>query len=136
MFCITTKTRYGVSAVIELAKHHGYGLVKIKDIVERHDIPKNYLEQIFNRLHKQGVIKSTRGNKGGYELAFQPDEISLLQVIEALEGELQLSSEPMPEAVGELLEEVVGHSRTTLNVPLAEIVSRQRQHEDRLMYHI
>ncbi len=136
MFSITTKAQYGVLAVIELASNHGHGLLKIKDIVERKNIPKNYLEQIFNQLQKTGIIRSVRGNKGGYELAEDPSKTSLLQVLEALEGETLLDNFTGAESVEELFLEIIAHMKRTLDVSLEEIVIRQQKREQVLMYDI
>ncbi len=77
MFSITSKAHYGIAATIELAHRYGNGVTQIKDIAERREIPKNYLEQIFNRLTKHGIIKSVRGKKGGYLLADDPALVSI-----------------------------------------------------------
>jgi Rrf2 family cysteine metabolism transcriptional repressor len=136
MLSITTKAQYGIQAIIELARNHGQGLVKLKDIVARKEIPRNYLVQIFGRLHKQGIIKSTRGKNGGYELAEHPDNISLLRVFEALEGELRVQSTRGPAPVDELFGEIVQLAKKTLDVPLSEILLRQAEYERHLMFHI
>jgi Rrf2 family protein len=136
MLTVTTKVQYGILAVVELAKHHGKGLLKIRDIAERGNIPKKYLEQILNRLHKQGIVKSTRGSKGGYELMEDPRKMSLLCVLDALDGKIQLDTFHGPESVEALYEEVAQHAKRTLDVTLAEIVFRQRRLDQQVMFHI
>lgn len=136
MFSTTTKTNYGVSAILELAQNYGRGLVQIKDIVQRRDIPKNYLEQIFNRLNKYGIINSVRGNKGGYELSDDPVNISLLTVMEALEGEIELRKYPGIKAVQELFAIIENEAKKVFNISLAELVIRQQKYEDQVMFHI
>ncbi|MCP4604712.1 MAG: Rrf2 family transcriptional regulator [Proteobacteria bacterium] len=136
MLSINTKTKYGILAVIELAKDYNRGLLKIKDIVGRANIPKNFLEQIFNQLQKQGVIKSTRGNRGGYELAEDPANVSLLDVIEALEGETKMNGFQGLKPVEDILSEIVHQTKKTLDVPLLEIVRRQEELDQILMFSI
>ena len=73
--------------MLALAEFYSSGLLPIKDIAARCDIPHQFLEQIFNRLGKAGIIKSTRGKNGGYQLAMPPQQITVLQIIAALEGD-------------------------------------------------
>ena len=84
---LTTKSTYGIRALINLAVRYDDGRpVSIKEISDEESIPCIYLEQIFNRLKKQDLIKSVRGAKGGYILARSPKEISVLEVVRALEN--------------------------------------------------
>ena len=91
MFCVSTKGLYGAQALIEMAVRKDEGVLQIKDLSEKCGIPKTYLEQLFNRLRKAGIVSSLRGNKGGYILAKEASEISLLEIMEALEGEVEIS---------------------------------------------
>lgn len=84
---ISTRARYGVNAVYELAKNYDGGTVAIKTISERQDIPVQYLEQLIVKLRKAGIVTSLRGAKGGYKLAKQPKDVSALDVIICLEGD-------------------------------------------------
>ena len=68
----------------DLALHFGQGPVSAADISEREDISLEYLEQLLNRLKRQGLVSTTRGPKGGYVLARKPDKIKILEIIEAL----------------------------------------------------
>ena len=92
MVTISSKSRYGIAALLALAEFYNSGLLQLKDIASRCDIPHQYLEQIFNRLNKTGIIKSTRGKKGGYKLAEPPDKITVLKIVNALEGEIEFLS--------------------------------------------
>lgn len=85
---LSTKGRYGLKAILDLAIHHKDGHVSLKGIAERQDISENYLEQLFSSLKKAGLIKSIRGSQGGYLLAGAPDTISVGAVLRALEGSL------------------------------------------------
>ncbi len=136
MFQLSTKTHYGVAALIDLANAYGENLVRIKDIVENRKISKSYLEQIFNRLSKFGVVKSVRGNRGGYELAKDPREVSLFEIIEILEGPLSIASEKgvdVLNAVFEKLEEDI-HKRFAMS--LYEIAEEEKNLAGTLMYYI
>jgi Rrf2 family transcriptional regulator, iron-sulfur cluster assembly transcription factor len=83
---ITTTSRYGVRALFDLAYHGGGQPTQIKDIARRQKISHRYLEQIFNKLLKAGLLKSRRGPRGGYLLARDPSEISVGDIIVAAQG--------------------------------------------------
>jgi Rrf2 family cysteine metabolism transcriptional repressor len=87
---ISTKIRYGARAMLELASHYGEGPIELKEIAKKEDISLKYLEQVINPLRTAGLVKSLRGSKGGYSLAKPPSEICLYDVVETLEGPLNL----------------------------------------------
>jgi Rrf2 family protein len=87
---LSTKSRYGVRALFDMAYHAGTLPAQIKDISRRQNISPRYLEQIFQDLKKAGLLKSRRGPQGGYSLTRPPEEINVKQIILAAEGELQL----------------------------------------------
>jgi Rrf2 family protein len=87
---LSTKSRYGLRALFDMAYHAGTLPSQIKDISRRQAISPRYLEQIFQDLKKAGLIKSRRGPQGGYYLARKPDEITVRDVIEATEGGMAL----------------------------------------------
>jgi len=87
---LSTKSRYGLRALFDMAYHAGNLPAQIKDISRRQDISPRYLEQIFQDLKKAGLLKSRRGPQGGYYLAKPPQEITVREIIEAAEGELAL----------------------------------------------
>ncbi len=84
----STRTRYGIRAVLDLAMHYGEGPIFVKDIAKRQDISKKYLDQIVTVLKTAGLVKSFRGAHGGYVLARDPVSIRLDEVVQALEGPL------------------------------------------------
>ena len=88
---LSTKGEYGVLAMCELAARHGEGPISIKDIADKQGLSDAYLEQLFAGLKKTHLIKSVRGAKGGYVLAREPAEITVGEVIDALEGPIELS---------------------------------------------
>lgn len=85
---LTTKGRYGLRAVIDLAAYAGAEPVSLSDVAERQGISISYLEQLVAKLKKAGIVQSTRGAQGGYSLAKKPEEISVGEVLRALEGSL------------------------------------------------
>ena len=85
---MSTRTRYGARALMELAINYGKGPLSLKEISTRQGIPLKYLEQIVINLRESNIITSVRGPLGGYELARKPDKINLDEIIEVLEGSL------------------------------------------------
>jgi Rrf2 family protein len=83
---ISTAARYGVRAVFDVAYHGAGQATQIKDISRRQHISQRYLEQIFNKLLKGGILNSRRGPKGGYMLARDPSEITVMDIIEVAQG--------------------------------------------------
>jgi Rrf2 family protein len=83
---LSTKGRYGLRLMLDLAEHHGNGPVKLKDVALRQDISEKYLWHLIPLLKRAGLITSARGSHGGYTLSRQPQAINLLEVISALEG--------------------------------------------------
>jgi len=88
---IATMCRYGVRALFDLAYYGDGKPLQIKEISERQCISPRYLEQIFHRMLKSGFIASKRGPRGGYLLKVHPSEISLLDVIEKIQGPIQFA---------------------------------------------
>ena len=87
---LSTKSRYGLRALFDIAYNAGTQPAQIQDISRRQDISPRYLEQIFQGLKKNGILKSKRGPQGGYCLAKSPEEITVRAVIEATEGDTLL----------------------------------------------
>lgn len=87
---LSTKSRYGLRALFDMAYHAGTLPVQIKDISRRQAISPRYLEQIFQDLKRAGLLKSRRGPQGGYFLAKKPQEITVRDIVEAAEGEMAL----------------------------------------------
>ena len=87
---LSTKSRYGLRALFDMAYHAGTLPAQIKDISRRQNISPRYLEQIFQDLKKAGLLKSRRGPQGGYLLARKPHEITVMDIIHATEGEMAL----------------------------------------------
>ena len=87
---LSTRGRYGVRLMLELALHYGEGPILLKDIAERQGISEKYLWQLINPLKTTGLVNSLRGAHGGYVLGKAPEAISLKVILQVLEGPLCL----------------------------------------------
>lgn len=85
---LSTKGRYGLKAMMELAVHNSEGQISLKSIAQWQGLSENYLEQLFAVLRKEGLVKSIRGAQGGYVLNQSPDMVSVGSILRALEGSL------------------------------------------------
>lgn len=134
--------------MLELAVHYGKGPVELKEIAKRENISLKYLEQVVIPLRTGGLVKAIRGSKGGYSLAKPPSEISLNDVVEILEGPLNLiDCLGSPAAcqrtascvTRDIWQEVSeGINRIFRSVTLEDMVKRKREKEGRVppMYQI
>ena len=133
MLVITSKSPYAVRALAELARRGGDAPVPIGEIARARDIPVQFLEGLFATLRRGGILQSQRGVKGGYTFARPPGEISVLQVVELLEGELGADAA----ASGEVWAEAVGAVRDVLaKTTIAEVAEREAQAAGASMYYI
>ena len=89
---LTTKSRYAINALAELLVFARNTPVRLKDISEKQNIELNYLEQIFRKLRLAGIVKSIRGRNGGYVYASDPSKISIKQVMDAVEEDLDATN--------------------------------------------
>jgi|SRR6056297_2184491 len=83
---ITRKSEYACLAIIDLARNYKKGLLTIRELAERNNIPKKYLEQILLHLKNAGFVSSVRGKSGGYKLSKSPKEITVAEVIRIIDG--------------------------------------------------
>lgn len=88
---LTTRGRYAVTAVLDLALHAEQGTMRLADIADRQGISLSYLEQLFARLRREGVVASVRGPGGGYRLAQAQDAISIGRIIDAVNERLDVT---------------------------------------------
>lgn len=88
---LSTKGKYGIKAMVDLAIHYGKLPTSIKSISKRQNISEYYLEQLFSSLRKAELIKSIRGAQGGYILNKAPSEISIADILDILEGPIEIS---------------------------------------------
>jgi Rrf2 family protein len=89
---LSTKARYGVRAVFDIAYHNNGGPTQARDIARRQEVPLRYLEQIFQELRRARLVDAKRGPKGGYLLARNPEQITVGDVMRAVQGPIALVS--------------------------------------------
>ena len=130
MLSITTKSPYALRALAELARTGGAGPVPIGELARRRDIPVQFLEQLFATLRRAGVLRSQRGVKGGYTFARAPSEITVLEVVELLDGPLGHGSEGVFADAAAAARDVL--ARTTI----ADVVERENRAAGASMYYI
>ena len=124
MLTITSKSPYAVRALAELARAGGGGPIPIGEIARRRDVPVQFLEGLFATLRRAGVLQSQRGVKGGYSFARPPEEVSVLEVVELLEGDLvpdAAAASPVWLEAVEALRGVLG------SVTIAEVARREAE---------
>ena len=85
---ISTKGRYALRMLVDLAEHQNCGFVALKDIADRQNISKKYLEQIIPIFNKSDILKTTRGSQGGYMLSRSPDKYTVGEILRLTEGSL------------------------------------------------
>jgi Rrf2 family protein len=137
---LSTRSRYGVRMMSDLADHYGSNSVFLKDVAKREDISEKYLSLIVIPLRSTGLIQSIRGAHGGYRLTRKPAEITVLDILSALEGEIcladcvkdtkrcsRISVCPTRDVWGMLGEKI---SETLSSVSLADLVRIRREKAD------
>lgn len=143
---ITAKSDYAILALLHLGTDKANRPVQSRTIATRQQIPHRFLEQILLNLKKAGLVRSVRGAKGGYQLAVPPGEINLKDAIEAVEGGIHLlgnreNGATSVETDRRLLQTVwveieQSFLKNLSSVTLEDIIARQQQQRDVLMYHI
>src|SRR5699024_2309628 len=132
---ITTKSPYAVRALAELARTGNSGPVPIGEIARRRDIPVQFLEGLFATLRRAGILQSQRGVKGGYSFARQPEEVTVLDVVEALEG--RLGPDAATSDAGDVWTEAIDALRLKLQaITIAEVAQREARAAGASMYYI
>ena len=133
MLVITTKSPYAVRALAELARRGQTTPVPIGELARSRDIPVQFLEGLFATLRRSGILQSQRGVKGGYSFAKPPSEITVLEVVQLLEGELGADAE----ANGAVWSEAVDAVKSVLSATtIAEVADREAQAAGAQMYYI
>jgi Rrf2 family cysteine metabolism transcriptional repressor len=130
MISITTKSPYALQALAELGRSGGDGPVPIGELARRRNIPVQFLEQLFATLRRAGVLKSQRGVKGGYTFARAPSEVTVLEIVELLEGPLGRDAEGIFGDAAAAARDVLAAST------IADIVDREARAAGVAMYHI
>ena len=129
MISITTKSPYALRALAELGRS-GEGPVPIGDLARRRDIPVQFLEQLFATLRRAGVLRSQRGVKGGYSFARPTGEITVLEIVELLDGPLGR------DATGIFAEAATAARDVLARTTIADVVEREAADAGASMYYI
>jgi Rrf2 family transcriptional regulator, cysteine metabolism repressor len=127
---ITSKSPYAVAALAELARSSGEQPVPIGELARKRDVPVQFLEQLFAVLRRAGIISSQRGVKGGYRFARDPSTITVLEIVELLDGPLGREAEGVFEDAADAARKVLG--QTTI----ANVLEREMRDAGASMYHI
>jgi Rrf2 family protein len=127
---ITTKSPYALQALAELGRSGGDAPVPIGELARRRDIPVQFLEQLFAILRRAGVLRSQRGVKGGYSFARRPAEITVLELVELLDGPLGADSTGV-------FADAAGAARDVLaKTTVQDVMEREARESGSAMYHI
>ncbi len=122
---ISTKCRYGLRSLVDLAEHASQSHVPLYQIAERQEISLKYLEQEFSVLRKSGIVRSVKGAQGGYLLNRSPAEISIADIVTVLEGDTQIVSfEEIPAQMTGLRRCLNDHVWQPLNQAIDQRLSR------------
>jgi Rrf2 family transcriptional regulator, cysteine metabolism repressor len=132
MISVTSKSRYAVVAMAELARS-GDRPVPIAQVAERRGMPVQFLEQLFSTLRRDGLLQSQRGVKGGYTLARPPDQITVIEVVQSLDGKL---GDEASEAGGIWAEGVEALRDVFRSTTIADIARREAEDAGSQMYYI
>ncbi len=130
MISITTKSPYALQALAELGRSGGDGPVPIGELARRRDIPVQFLEQLFAILRRAGVLRSQRGVKGGYSFARTPAEITVLDLVELLDGPLGADAKGVFGDAATAARDVL--AKTTVQ----DVIEREARESGSAMYHI
>ena len=147
---VSLRATYGIMAAVDLAMHLGTVPVQAKSIARRQAIPARFLEQVLYGMKKAGLVSSLRGAQGGYVLSKKPSEVSIVEILEALDGPLlppsggggrtQVRRLSKPELLlGKVWEQVHQAERQVLEaISVEDLAGQQRmlEQERSLMYHI
>jgi Rrf2 family protein len=130
MISITTKSPYALQALAELGRSGDAGPVPIGELAKRRDIPVQFLEQLFAVLRRAGVLRSQRGVKGGYSFGRPPAEITVLELVELLDGPLGA------DAAGVFADAAAAARAVLAATTVADVVEREAREAGAAMYQI
>jgi Rrf2 family protein len=139
---LSTKTRYGVRLMIELGLNYQKGYVQLNEIAAKQSVSEKYAEQIISSLKSAGLVQSQRGAQGGYRLARTASSITLREIVENLEGTLELSDHTKGEKVStsgvhfvwKRLSDSI--AKTLDGINLEEVVEESRKKSGAIVYEI
>jgi Rrf2 family cysteine metabolism transcriptional repressor len=127
---ITSKSPYAVAALAELSRSGTAAPVSLGELARRRDIPVQFLEQLFAVLRRAGILRSQRGVKGGYSFARDPTTVTVLEIVELLDGGLGAAAEGVFADAAQAARQVL--AETTI----ADIVERETRDTGTAMYYI
>jgi Rrf2 family protein len=130
MISITSKSPYALSALVELYRHGESGPVPIAELARRREIPVQFLEQLFATLRRAGILRSQRGVKGGYSFARAASEVTVLELVELLDGPLG------PGAAGVFFEAAQAAASVLAQATVASIAEQEIRASGAPMYQI
>ena len=144
---VSLRSTYGIMAAVDMAMQSGSGPIQAKSIARRQGIPARFLEQVLHAMKKAGLVSSVRGAQGGYVLSRKPSDLSVAEILEALEGPLfhsGVNGRPSPTRksdalLGKIWTRVSEAERDVLEgITVEELAGQQREIEEQrtLMYHI
>ncbi len=130
MISITTKSPYALTALVELFRHGDRGPVPIAELARRREIPVQFLEQLFATLRRAGILRSHRGVKGGYTFARPGTEITVLEIVELLDGPVGAGATGVFANAAAAVRSVLGDST------VADVADAEARAASAPMYHI
>jgi len=137
MSLLSSKGMYGLAAMFELQMQKSQKPIQIKEISINAHIPQNYLEQLLGTLRKAGLVKSTRGAKGGYTLAKDAKDITVREIYEALEGNLSIVETKTRNLALELFyDDYTSKLEKIFDISLEELVKYQQKVSKQICYTI
>jgi Rrf2 family protein len=139
MLSISNKSKYGLKAALALASSYEQGgLLSIREIAAQQNIPRQFLEQILNRLARASIVASVRGKQGGYRLARPPARITAAEIVTLLEGGIDLAPgrDDPGDVVAALFNTAQEDLLRALEISLSDLAGRQQQHRGIPMYTI
>lgn len=134
---ISTKGRYGLMLLVDLAEHDGAQPVSLKSVAERQGLSEHYLEQLIAPLRNAGFVRSIRGAYGGYVLARPQSELTVLDIILTLEGPLTIVDDDVEDGLGDLWIRLRKSVTTVLeSVTLKDLLDMRQNNENGFMFYI
>jgi Rrf2 family transcriptional regulator, cysteine metabolism repressor len=130
MISITSKSPYAVLALVELGRIGGERPVAIGELARRRNVPVQFLEQLFASLRRAGILRSQRGVKGGYRFERDPATVTVLEIVELLDG-------PVGQDAEGIFEEAARAAREVLSgATIADLIEREAREAGTSMYYI
>jgi Rrf2 family protein len=130
MISITTKSPYALSALVELYRRGGSAPVPIAELARRRDIPVQFLEQLFATLRRAGILRSQRGVKGGYRFGRPAGQVTVLELVELLDG-------PVGRGATGVFADAAAAARSVLgDSTIADVADAEARSAGAAMYHI